>query len=31
MSVLSVLPVLVMFTALQRMLMSGLMAGATKE
>ncbi|MBB3390993.1 alpha-1,4-digalacturonate transport system permease protein [Rhizobium sp. BK275] len=31
MSVLSVLPVLVMFAALQRMLMSGLMAGATKE
>jgi alpha-1,4-digalacturonate transport system permease protein len=31
MSVLSVLPVLVMFTALQRLLMSGLMAGATKE
>ena len=31
MSVLSVLPVLDMFTALQRMLMSGLMAGATKE
>lgn len=31
MSVLSVLPVLVVFTALQRLMMSGIMAGATKE
>ncbi|MCJ7995379.1 carbohydrate ABC transporter permease [Rhizobium cremeum] len=31
MSVLSVLPVLVVFSALQRLLMGGIMAGATKE
>ncbi|PKA45067.1 sugar ABC transporter permease [Rhizobium sullae] len=31
MSVLSVLPVLVVFTALQRLMMGGIMAGATKE
>lgn len=31
MSVMSVLPVLVVFTALQRLMMGGIMAGATKE
>jgi alpha-1,4-digalacturonate transport system permease protein len=31
MSVLSVLPVLAVFTALQRLMMGGIMAGATKE
>ena len=30
-STLSVLPILVMFMALQKMLMSGIMAGASKE